>query len=404
MAETNNPVAFPHAANGNNKANDPIDIVLKYMRSGFRGLTATPYNFCRVLCEITEGNVGRMDQEDLQYGWYKAGGQKKDIIKFRDKAVYEVIYEINGEITLHAIDQSDYLQMRQYLNLHPLSLLISKFEISKEYRSALDLYRKKHIEERQRINADKQRPGQEDTIESVLKKIDSAKSGDVIFPIRGIRSIYALIDRGFFPGICDNPDVWVDAEEFASLYYKNGKDDEEILLIGREKLQAVTEQDRIEYKFLVAKSKDNPQDFRMKFARFNRAKTIELPRYWKEEFFKGLDVLTTYPEELKNKTEADLDVMARAIDGVIVERSHVEEGLLPADALFRKKLERFWSGSLLRTNLFPRSERASTTLNIPAWSRPPTRTVCMNSSKWNWTASCSMIIWRIRTGKRRLSS
>lgn len=316
---------------------DPIDIVLKYMRSGFRGITASPFNFCRVLCELTEGNIGRTDLENgLQYGWYKAGGQKKDIIKFRDDAVYEIIFEINGEITLHAIDQADYLRLRRNLSLHPVSLLISKFEISKEYKSALDLYRKKQLEERQRIDADKSRLEQEDTIEAVLKKIDNAKSGEIIFPIRGIKSIYALIDWGFEPGLCDNPELWVDAEEYASLYCKNRKDNEELLLIGREKLQAVTEHDRIEYKFLVAKSKDKPQDFRTKFARFNRPKTGEQPRNWKDEFFKGLDVLTKYPEELKNKTVADLDVMARAIDGVIVERSRIDEGLLPVDALFKK--------------------------------------------------------------------
>ena len=231
------------------------------MRSGFSGLTGSPYNFCRVLCEITEGNIGRTDRETgLQYGWYKAGGQKKDIIKFRDNAVYEIIFEINGEITLHAIDQSDYARLRHYLNLHPVSLLISKFEISKEYKAALDLYRKKQVEERQRLEADKNRTGQDDTVESLLRKIDTAKSGDVIFPVRGIKSIYALIEKGFQPGMCDNPDQWVDAEEFASLYFKNSTSEEEILLIGREKLQAVSEQDRIEYKFVVAKSTDKPQD------------------------------------------------------------------------------------------------------------------------------------------------
>jgi hypothetical protein len=180
-------------------------------------------------------------------------------------------------------------------------------------------------------------------VDSLLKRIDNAKSGEVIFPIRGIKSIYALIDKGFVPGICDNPELWVDAEEYSTLYGNGRNGDEEILLIGREKLQAVTEHDRIEYKFLVAKNKDKPQEFLAKLARFNRAKPGGEPRNWKEEFLKGLDILTKYPEELKNKTEADLDVMARAIDGVIVERSRIEEGLLPVDALFtrdtRKVLE-----------------------------------------------------------------
>ncbi len=338
MAETNNPVAPPPTpADSTVRAINPVDIVLKYMRSGFRGLTGTPYNFCRVLCDITEGNIGRADLgNSLQYGWYMAGGQKKDIIKFGDNAVYEIIFEINGEITLHAIDQSDYLRLRRHLSLHPVSLLITKFEITKEYKAALDLYRRKQVEDRQRADSDKRRLELEETIESVLKKIENAKSGDVIFPLRGIKSIYALVAKGFIPGICDNPEMWVDAEEFSSLYYKDKKNGDETLLIGREKLQAVTEQDRIEYKFLVAKSKDRPQDFYQKLARFNRIKTNERPRNWKEEFLKGLDALTKYPEELTNKTEADLDVMADVIDGVIVDRSRIEEGLLPVDALFRK--------------------------------------------------------------------
>lgn len=342
MADSNTHAVPPTAALDPAKtAHDPVDIVLKFMRSGFRGLTASPYNFCRVLCEITEGTIGNMDQKSgLQYGWYKAGGQKKDIIKFRDNAVYEIIFEINGEITLHAIDQNDYLRLRSQLSLHPLSLLISKFEISKEYKAALDLYRKKQLEERQRIDADKKRTGQEDTIDSMLRKIDNAKSGDVIFPIRGIKSIHALIDKGFVPGICDNPDLWVDAEEYSTLYGKGRNGDEEILLIGREKLQAVTEHDRIEYKFLVAKNNDKPQEFLAKLARFNRTRPGGQPRKWKEDFLKGLDILTRYPEELKNKTEADLDVMAKAIDGVIVERSRIEEGLLPVDALFTRDTRR----------------------------------------------------------------
>ncbi len=338
MPEIDNPAAPPRSTTDTTKtAADPVDIVLKFMRSGFRGLTGSPYNFCRVLCELTEGNIGRTDQENsLQYGWYKAGGQKKDIIKFRDDAVYEIIFEINGEITLHAVDGNDYLRLRRNLSFHPVSLLISKFEITKEYKSALDLYRKKLLEEKEQRDANKKWLEQEETIDAVLRKIENAKSGDVLFPLRGIQNINALIDRGFTPGICDNPDQWVDAEEYSTLYGKSRNGDEEILLIGREKLQAVSEHDRIEYKFLVAKSNDKPGEFSAKLSRFNRTKTGEQPRNWREEFFKGLAVLTTYPEELKNKTEADLDVMVKAIDGVIVERSHIEEGLLPVDALFRK--------------------------------------------------------------------
>ena len=86
----------------------------------------------------------------------------------------------------------------------------------------------------------------------------------------------------------------------------------------------------------MQKARTSRRTFREKLNRFNRERTIELPRDWKAEFLRGLDVLTTYPEELKNKTEADLDVMAKAIDGVIGERSQVEEGLLPVDSLFQK--------------------------------------------------------------------
>jgi|GEM_PF-4517718 len=316
----------------------PVDILLKYMKSGFRGITGNTFNFCRALCEITEGAIGRTDQASgLVYGWYTLRGQQKDIIQFKENSVYEIIYEINNEITLHLIDQHDYQHLKQCLNIYPLSILISKFEMEKEFKAVLDIYKKRQLEERQRREAKKSKLQQEDTIESILKKIEQSRSDDIIFPIRGIKNIYALIEKGYAPGMCDNPDLWVDAEEFASLYYKNPKNDEELLLIGREKLQAVTEQDRIEYKFAVAKNKDRPRDFRDKYNRFNRIKQDEPPRNWKEDFFKGLDILTTYPEELKNKTVTDLEVMAKAIDGVIIERSQIDEGLLPYDALFKKE-------------------------------------------------------------------
>jgi hypothetical protein len=145
---------------------DPVDILLKYMKSGFRGITGNTFNFCRALCEITEGKIGSADQQGgLVYGWYTLHGQKKDIIQFKGNSVYEIIYEITGEIILHLIDQHDYQHLRQRLNIHPLSILISKFEMEKEYKAALDIYKKRQLEEKQRIVAQKNKLQQEDTIE-----------------------------------------------------------------------------------------------------------------------------------------------------------------------------------------------------------------------------------------------
>ncbi len=338
MAELNNGKSEPRTrADLLRKTPDPVDILLKYLNSGFRGITGSPFNFCRVLCEMTEGMSGDRKGDGAVYGWYTLGGQKKDIIQFKDEYVYEIIYEINGEITLHSIEQKEYQRIRPLLNVHPLSVLISKFEMEKEYKAAFDIFKRKQNEEKQRQEAEKRRSEQEDGIDAVLKKIERAHSDDVLFPLRGIHMINALIEQGYEPGVCDNPDLWVDAEDFASLYYTDRKNGEELLLIGREKLQAVTERARVEYKFVVVKSADKPKDFLAKYGRFNRAKEGEPPRNWTEEFFKGLDILTTYPEELKNRTVADLDVMAGVIDGVIVERSRIEEGLLPYDSLFNKE-------------------------------------------------------------------
>jgi hypothetical protein len=303
------------------------------MRSGFRGITGSRINFCRVLCEITESTTGK----DIIYGWYALSGQKKDIIQFQDGSAYEIICEIKDEITFQAIDQDDLRRVQKQLIVHPLSVLISKFRLAKEYRAARDMYKHHQREERRQLEAEKRRLGKQDGIESVLRKIEEADSGDTIFPVKGVRNIKALIELGYVPGICDNPELWVDAEEFASLYYSNLKNGEELLLIGREKLQAVTDQDRIEYKFVVTKNKDKPKDFSEIISRFNRKRPGDPPRNWEEEFFKGLEVLTTYPEELKNKTVADLEVMTQVIDGVIVERIQIEEGLLHVDSLYKKE-------------------------------------------------------------------
>ena len=339
MMESNqaNTKPFSDASPGS-PARDPIDILLKHMRPGYRGVIGSPLNLCRVLCEITEGMIGRTGRQNgLLYGWYAEGGKKKDIIQFRATSAFEIFREMNGEIALHSIEQQEYQLLRRRLAVLPVPVLINKLGIEKEYKTALDIYRKDQLNLRQRREAEKKRLERENSIESVLKRIESARSGDILFPLRGMKTISALMDRGFEPGICDNPDLWVDAEEFASLYCKNKATGEELLLIGREKLQAVTEQDRIEYKFVVAKSKDKPDDFRVRYSRFNRTREGDSQRNWREEFFQGLAVLTTYPEELMNRTVADLEVMAKAIDGVIDERSRIEEGLLPYDSLFKKQ-------------------------------------------------------------------
>ncbi|MDA8423281.1 MAG: hypothetical protein M0Z89_08095 [Nitrospiraceae bacterium] len=166
MTEVNNSKSEPRTrADLLRKTLDPVDILLKYLNSGFRGITGSPFNFCRVLCEMTEGMSGDRKGDAAVYGWYTLGGQKKDIIQFKDNHVYEIIYEINGEITLHAIEQKEYQRIRLLLSVHPLSVLISKFEMEKEYKAALDIFKRKQNEEKQRQEAEKRRSEQEDGIE-----------------------------------------------------------------------------------------------------------------------------------------------------------------------------------------------------------------------------------------------
>lgn len=317
------------------------DMVFKYMRSGFKGIVGSPVNFCRLLCEMNEGMTGGNDHaHSVTYGCYTSGGQKKDVIQLQGESAYEVSYETHRDVTLTSIDPKIYQYMRSTMQMHPVSLLISKFKIEKEYKTALDILRRKQLEEKQYQEAEKRKKDRENDIDTVLTRISRARSGDMIFPVKGMRNILALIDRGYVPGISDNPDVWIDAEEVATLSYRNAQKNEELLLIGREKLQAVSEPDRIEYKFLVIKSSDKPKDFLEKHARFNRKKDGDPSRDWKADFFSGLEILTKYPEELKNKTAADLDVMARAIDVVIGERSRIDEGLIALDSLFRRETGR----------------------------------------------------------------
>ncbi len=91
MTEVNNGKSEPRPAAGLfGKAPDPVDILLKYLNSGFRGITGSPFNFCRVLCEMTEGMSGDRKGDAAVYGWYTPGGQKKDIIQFEDNHVYEI--------------------------------------------------------------------------------------------------------------------------------------------------------------------------------------------------------------------------------------------------------------------------------------------------------------------------
>ena len=66
---------------------------------------------------------------------------------------------------------------------------------------------------------------------------------------------------GFVPGLVDNPDNWVDAEDFPGMRYRHARSGIEILLTARERLQPIEELNRLEFFFLVNRSDDDPAAF-----------------------------------------------------------------------------------------------------------------------------------------------
>jgi hypothetical protein len=174
----------------------------------------------------------------------------------------------------------------------------------------------------------------ESRLEAIVEIIEKAKSGETIM-VRGQQNIEALINLGFVPGLVDNPDNWVDAEDFPGLRYRHARSGIEVLLTGRERFRPIEELNRLEFTFLVNRSDDGPAAFGRMVQKFREARRDGTP-YSLKEFQGDLIALVKYPEELKDRTEEDLGLMADEVEHVIDQRQELDKGILPYEAVFSR--------------------------------------------------------------------
>ena len=174
----------------------------------------------------------------------------------------------------------------------------------------------------------------ESRLETIVETIEKAKSGETIM-VRGQQNIDALVNLGFVPGLVDNPDNWVDAEDFPGLRYRHARSGIEVLLTGRERFRPIEELNRLEFTFLVHRSDDDPAAFGRMLQKFRGTRRDGTP-YSMKEFQADLIALVKYPEELKGRTEEDLGLMADEVEHVIDRRQELDKGILPYEAVFSK--------------------------------------------------------------------
>jgi hypothetical protein len=303
-------------------------------RSGILGpIQGTPEDFSQVLYELTRGEL--KGKETLSYEAIEKG--KRDILKFRDGSLFRVVKtksEVGGSlivVTPHLPSMDDLLEAREL----PLASLVSDtLMIRDAYKRVADAYRSEEL----RLAADRAaaeaRMARESRIENVVETIEKAKSGETIL-VRGQQNIDALVRLGFVPGLVDNPDNWVDAEDFPGLHYRHARSGIEVLLTGRERFRPIEEPNRLEFTFLVHRSDDDPAAFGRMARRFRGTGKDGAP-YSMREFHSDLFALVKYPEELKGRTEEDLGLMAVEVEHVIDRRQELDKGILPYEDVFSR--------------------------------------------------------------------
>lgn len=304
-------------------------------RASVRGpLQGTPEEFSQILYELTGGDVrtrgGSVAYEAIEKG-------KKDILKFRDGSLFRVVKakgQISGfviVITPHEPSMDDLLEAREL----PLAHLVNNvLLIHDAYKRVADEYRRVELRNAADKAAAEIRMARESTFDAVRERIESAKSGDTIM-VRGMQNVEELIKAGFVPCLVDNPDTWIDAEDFPGLRYRHGRSGIEVLLIGRERFRPVEELSRLEFHFLVYRSDDAPTAFG-RMARKFRETRPDGSAYTLQMLRDDLVALVKYPEELKGRTEEDLGLMADEVEHVIDQRQELDKGILPYEAVFRR--------------------------------------------------------------------
>ena len=295
-------------------------------------IQGSPEEFSQILLELTQGDLNAKNSA-VVYEVVAKG--KKDILKFKDGSLFRVIRaksDIQEQVIIaapHLPSMDDLLYSKEA----PLTRLVNdSLMIRDAYKWVVDEYR---LEER-RLAAEKAvvetRMARESKLTVILETIERTRSGNTVM-IRGQQNIDALLDLGFVPCLVDNPDDWIDAEDFPGMRYRHEKSRVELLLTGREKFRPIEEPHRLEFTFLLHRSDDDAAAFERMAQKYRRTRR-DGTTYSPEEFRDELIALVKYPEELKGRTEEDLGVMADEVEHAIDRRQNLDKGILPYEALF----------------------------------------------------------------------
>lgn len=301
-------------------------------------IQGTPEEFSQVLYELAGGDLKKRN-ETVSYEAVAKG--KKDILKFRDGSLFRVVKTKNElgwvivVVTPHLPSMDDLLESREM----PLDRLVSgALMIQTAYQRVADEYRRVELTQAEDRAGAERRMAHESRIETIVETIEKAKSGETII-VRGQQNIDALFNIGFVPGLVDNPDNWIDAEDFPGLRYCHARSGTEVLLTGRERFRPIEEMSRLEFTFLVNRSDDDPAAFGSMARKFQACRSDGSP-YSPQEFQAALIALVKYPEELKGRTAEDLGLMADEVEHVIDRRQELDKEILPYEAVFSKDTPR----------------------------------------------------------------
>jgi len=318
---------------GGHKQN-PFEPLLKDRATITRPVQGTQEEFSQVLYELTRGELTKRN-ETMAYEAVAKG--RKDLLKFRDGSYFKVV-RVKDELAGALIVVTPYLQsMDDLLNSKeaPLAGLVFDALLMREpFTRVADEYRREELRLAAETAAAEARMARESRLEAITAAIERANSGETVL-VRGLQNIDALVKLGFVPSLVDNPDTWVDAEDYPGLRYRHARSGIEVLLTGRERFRPIEELHKLEFHFLVNRSDDAPATFERMVGKFHEAKR-DGSAYSTQEFHDDLVALVKYPEELKGRTEEDLGLVADEVELVIDRRQELDKGILPYEAVFRK--------------------------------------------------------------------
>lgn len=297
-------------------------------------IQCSPEEFSQILYELTNG---QLDKKQGIVSYEAVAKTHKDILKFSDGSLFRVVKAKSRlgaaliVVTPHLASMDDLLEAKEA----PLSRLVSEvLMIQEAYKNVAEEYRRAGVKHAANKAVAEYRIISESRLETILQTIEKGKSNETIM-VRGQQNIDALIDLGFVPCLVDNPDNWIDAEEFPGLHYRDMGSKIEVLLTGRERFQPIEEPSRLEFVFLLNRSNDDPEAF-AGMARKYRTSRTDGRVYSLRELKEDLLALVKYPEELKGRTQEDLGLMAVEVGHVIDKRQVLDKGILPYEAVFKK--------------------------------------------------------------------